>query len=64
MKLIVDKEACIHAGECYYNHPEILQMGDDGSPVILVAELTTEEQIKHAREAAEACPAGAISLEE
>ena len=64
MKLIINKELCILAGECYYNHPEILQMGDDGTPVILVEELTTEEQIKHAREAAEVCPAGAISLEE
>ena len=63
MKLKVDLEKCIVAGECYYNHPSLLQRNvDTGCPDILVSELTTDDQIREAHEAAEVCPAQAISV--
>ena len=64
MKVIVDKDKCIMAGECYYNHPELFSMGDDGAPVVLVDELSTDELMRHASEAAEVCPALAITVVE
>jgi ferredoxin len=63
MKVKVDFEKCLKAGECYYNHPELFRMGEEGFPVVLVDELSDEMQ-NHAREAAEVCPAVAISLED
>ena len=63
MKVVVDTQKCILAGECYYNHPELFKMGDGGTPVVLVDELSDPELIRHAEEAAEVCPAGAISIE-
>ena len=63
MKIIVDKEKCIMAGECYYNHPELFKMGEDGAPIVLVEEINTEELERHAREAIEVCPAVAISFD-
>jgi ferredoxin len=63
VKLAVDLEKCIVAGECYYNHPTLLKRNEEtGSPDILVAELTTDDQIREAHEAAEVCPAQAISV--
>ena len=64
MKVKVDKEKCYMSGECYYNHPELFKMDDEGYPIVLVDEITDETMKKHAAEAVEVCPAGAISLED
>jgi ferredoxin len=60
MKLKIDFRKCIRAGECYYNHPDLFDESEDGSPVIQVEELSTEQARIEARQAAEVCPAGAI----
>ena len=64
MKVKIDKEKCAMSGECYYNHPELFKMDDDGFPVVLVDEVADETLRQHAEEAAEVCPAVAISLED
>lgn len=64
MRVKVDRERCYKSGECYYNHPELFEMGDEGYPVILIGELTDPATRRHAEEAAEVCPAMAISLVE
>ena len=65
MKIVIDKERCFMSGECYYNHPEIFRMDDDGYPVVLL-DLTEEQSLeqvpKQVSEAIEVCPALAISL--
>ncbi len=63
MKVKIDHEKCYKSGECYYNHPELFRMGDEGFPVVLVDELD-EQMIRHARDALEVCPSVAISVEE
>ena len=65
MKVKIDKDKCIMAGECYYNHPELFRMGRDGFPVVLTDDISDDEGLlKHANEAIEVCPGMAISLEE
>jgi ferredoxin len=64
VKVRIDLEACVRAGECYYNHPELFRMDESGDPQILARELNTPELIKHAREAAVVCPASAIIVED
>ncbi len=64
MKLKIDLDKCIRSGECYYNHPEIIRMQDNGDPEIIVAEISTPELKRHAEQAIEVCPAMAISLED
>lgn len=64
MKVRIDLEVCVRAGECYYNHPELFRMDDTGDPQILARELNTPELIKHAREAAVVCPSSAIIVED
>ena len=62
MKVVIDTEKCILAGECHFNHPELFDQIADGVPVVLVDYLTGEEQRTHANQAIEVCPAGAIAL--
>ena len=64
MKVKIDYEKCYKSGECYYNHPELFRMGDEGYPVVLVDEISDDAMRKHAEEAIEVCPAVAITLED
>ena len=51
------------SGECFYNHPELFQRGEDGFPVVRTNDLEGDLK-KHADEAMEVCPAAAILLED
>ena len=62
MKVVVDLQKCYKSGECYYNHPELFKMGEEGYPVVLVGDIQDEALRRHAEEAMEVCPAVAISL--
>ena len=64
MRVKVDKEKCCMSGECYYNHPELFKMDDEGHTIVLVDDVTDPRLLKHAKEAAEVCPAVAISLQD
>ncbi|MBT4162365.1 MAG: ferredoxin [Gammaproteobacteria bacterium] len=65
MKVKIDTDKCIMAGECYYNHPELFRMGRDGFPTVLTDDIGDDKGLlKHANEAIEVCPATAISLED
>jgi len=63
VKVKIDKDKCYMSGECYYNHPELFEMGEDGYPVVLVDDISDDAMRKHADEAIEVCPAVAISIE-
>ena len=64
MKLKIDRDACYCSGECYYNHPKLFKMDDDGYPEILLLELTTAQHQQEAEQAVEVCPSAAISVED
>ena len=63
MKVAIDLAKCFKSGECYYNHPELFKMGEEGWPIVLVDDVADEETRRHAEEAIDVCPAVAISLE-
>ena len=60
--LKVDFDKCIKAGECYYNHPDLLMRTESGYPAIKLRHPTTPTEIREALEAVEVCPALALSL--
>lgn len=62
MKVTIDLDKCYRSGECYYNHPELFEMADDGEPRIRVKDITGDLRL-HAEQAAEVCPAAAIIVE-
>lgn len=54
----VDQNACIGCGLCAGMHPEVFAMNEDGK-----SEPISQENEAAAKEAASACPVGAISVE-
>ncbi len=64
MRIEIDLERCILAGECIYNHPQLFEWSSEDQPVALRPQIDAEADIKEARQAAAVCPSGAISLHE
>jgi ferredoxin len=62
MKVRVDPELCTGCGPCADICPEVFEIRDDKS-VVLVKEIAAAMG-DSVREAAEACPTGAIIIEE
>ena len=62
MRVTIDLDKCIMAGECVYNHPWLYEFNDDNQASVKVALLTTEDQKLAARQSREVCPSGAIQL--
>ena len=63
MKVIVNSQGCISCGACVAICPNVFQFGEDGKSHV-VKQPETEEEIKCAQEAAEACPVSVIQIEE
>ena len=63
MKIRVDREACIGAGQCALVAGSIFDQDDDGL-VVLLTDTPSDEYVACARKAATLCPAKAIALEE
>jgi ferredoxin len=64
MKVTVDQDKCVSAGQCVLNAAEVFdQRDDDGVVVLLIAE-PPPDQADNTRRAAAACPALAIHIEE
>ena len=64
MKVKIDLRKCHKSGECYYNHPELFRVGDEGFPVVQVDDISDKAMQGHAQQAIEVCPAVAITLED
>ena len=55
----VDENTCIGCGACVAMAPETFEFNEKG-----ISSVITSETTENAKEAAEACPVGAISVEE
>ncbi len=63
MKAVVDHELCIGCGACEDECPEAFELRDDGLAYVIV-ESADPELYSCIRDAADACPVGAISIGE
>ena len=63
LRVSVDRDACIGAGLCFRRAPEVFDQDDDGLVVLLDA-APAPELHEAARDAARACPSGAITVNE
>ena len=63
MKVTIDLDKCYRSGECYYNHPELFGSNDAGDPELAVKDVTDDHR-EQAQQAADTCPAQAISVED
>jgi ferredoxin len=64
MKVVVDQNKCVSSGQCVLNATEVFDQRDDDGVVLLLNDSPTSEQAVNVRNAAAACPALAIDIEE
>jgi ferredoxin len=64
MKVVVDQEKCVSSGQCVLNATEVFDQRDDDGVVFLLTERPSSDQAANVRNAATACPALAIDIEE
>jgi len=62
MKVTVDQHKCVSAGNCVAHAPDVFDQDEDDGSVILLASEPAEDRAAAVREAAAACPAGAITV--
>jgi len=64
MKVSVDQDKCVSSGQCVLNAGDVFDQRDDDGVVVLLNDSPAPEQADNARNAAAACPALAIDIEE
>ncbi|HET9380713.1 MAG TPA: ferredoxin [Streptomyces sp.] len=65
MKIVADTGKCVGAGLCALTEPEMFdQREEDGTVVVLDAELGHELLVQKARRVVRTCPSQALSLVE
>ena len=63
MKPVIDEDLCIGDGVCEDLCPDVFQLGDDGLAHV-ITDNPGEELYGCIRDAVDACPTGAITIEE
>ncbi len=64
MRVIIDTEKCIAAGQCVMKSPKVFDQEEDTGLVILLQENPPAELADSVRLAARLCPSSAIVVEE
>ena len=64
MRVTVDQDKCVSSGMCVMNSPDVFDQRDDDGVVVLLVENPSPEVAGITRDAAAACPALAIHIEE
>ena len=63
MKVKIIEDACIGCGACEASVPEVFQLNDDGIATAKNEKITKENE-DEVMDAVEACPVGAIEIDE
>jgi|UniRef100_A0A7C4PRH1 ferredoxin len=63
MKAFVDPDTCLGCGVCETIAPNVFKLGSEPYAIVLVDVVAPEDEAA-VREAMEACPEGAITIEE
>jgi ferredoxin len=64
MRIEIDQEKCVGAGQCVLAAPEVFDQRDDDGIVELLDEAPPADQRARSQEAAQLCPAAAIVIHE
>ena len=64
MRVKVDTEKCVAAGQCVIEADDVFDQRDEDGVVVLLQENPPPDRWEAVRRAAELCPALAITLEE
>lgn len=63
MKAIVNQDACIGCGACAAICDKVFEINDEGLSTT-ITDVVEEKDSQEVRDAADACPTGAITIEE
>ena len=63
MRIILDEDTCIGAGQCVLAAPDVFDQRDEDGIAVLLDETPGEDQRAAVEDAAVRCPALAIALE-
>ncbi|MFE9681780.1 ferredoxin [Streptomyces sp. NPDC002701] len=63
MRVTVDSERCVGAGQCVLNAPDVFDQDDDGVVVLLRKE-PGEQDLDGVRAAGDLCPSGSVAVHE
>ena len=64
MKVVVVQDKCVSSGQCVLNAAEVFDQRDDDGVVFLLTDSPSPDQAPNVLNAAAACPALAIDIEE
>lgn len=64
MKVTVDQDKCVSSGQCVLNAGDVFDQRDDDGVVVLLDDSPGPNEADSTRQAAAACPALAIHIEE
>jgi ferredoxin len=64
MKVSIDHDQCIGAGQCVLSAPEVFDQRDDDGTVMLLDEEPAEAVQSRVKDAVHLCPAGVIEVDE
>jgi ferredoxin len=59
----IDLDSCIRSGQCFYMHPKLVRMRDDGYPELVCAEPLSAPDMDEALTLIDVCPVGAITID-
>lgn len=62
MKVKVDQDACVGSEDCVHTCPEVFKM--QGEKAVIIREEVPKEVEDKCQAASDACPAGAITIEQ
>ncbi|MET7773880.1 ferredoxin [Nocardia sp. NPDC005366] len=60
MRVVVDRDKCIGAGQCVYVAPEVFDQDDDGLVILLKEDVENNGDTADVQQAEVLCPARAI----
>ena len=64
MKVTVDQAKCVSTGNCVAHAPDVFDQDEDDGSVILLEEHPAPDRADDVHDAAEACPARAIFVQD
>ena len=64
MKVSIDNDQCVGAGQCVLSAPEVFDQRDDDGTVMLLDERPPDAVRGRVRDAVHLCPAGVIEVDE
>ncbi|MEO6082387.1 MAG: ferredoxin [Umezawaea sp.] len=62
MNVVVDRDRCVGAGMCALTAPQVFDQDAEDGRVVLLDATPSADRLAPTRDAAQACPSGAVTI--